>query len=226
MQVKLTDSAGTALPGSYGYTVDGNAAGSIANDGTITLTNGQTAEIEGLPAGAKYAVSEVSVPAGYTAAVTDSGNGVIAAGRVNDTAPVVTVTNTYAPAAYSMENAFPGSKTLNGRNWLASDSYRFLLEAISPNAPLPAPVETDAAGTRYSQIDVTAADGTAAGKPINFNFGTVTFTKPGIYEYNIREYTPARKTASPAFPTMRPFTAPPWTSPTTARASLRWAAIP
>ena len=198
MQVNLTDSAGAALPGSYSYTVDGNAAGSITSGETITLKNGQTAEIEGLPAGAKYAVSEVNVPAGYTAAVTDSGNGVIAAGRVNDTAPVVTVTNTYAPAAYPMENAFPGSKTLNGRNWKASDSYRFLLEAISPdNAPLPATVETDAAGTRYSQIDVTAADGTAAGTPINFNFGTVTFTEPGTYVYNIREYTPSTEDRIP-----------------------------
>ena len=198
MQVNLTDSAGTALPGSYRYTVDGNAAGSITSGETITLKNGQTAEIEGLPAGAKYAVSEVNVPAGYTAAVTDSGNGVIAAGRVNDTAPVVTVTNTYAPAAYSMENAFPGSKTLNGRNWLASDSYRFLLEAISPaNAPLPATVETDAAGTRYSQVNVTAADGTPAGTPIDFNFGTVTFTEPGTYEYNIREYTPSTEDRIP-----------------------------
>ena len=197
MQVNLTDSAGNALPGSYSYTVDGTAAGSITSGKTITLKNGQTAEIEGLPAGAKYAVNEINVPAGYTAAVTDSGNGVIAAGRVNDTAPVVTVTNTYAPAAYPMENAFPGSKTLNGRNWLASDSYRFLLEAITDNAPLPAPVATDAAGTRYSQIDVTAADGTAAGTPIDFNFGTVTFTEPGNYEYNIREYTPSTEDRIP-----------------------------
>mgnify|MGYP004645905531 CR=1 FL=1 len=198
MQVNLTDSAGTALPGSYSYTVDGIAAGSITSGGTITLKNGQTAEIEGLPAGAKYAVSEINVPAGYKAAVTDSGNGVIAAGRVNDTAPVVTVTNTYAPAAYPMENAFPGSKTLNGRNWKDGDSYRFLLEAINPaDAPLPATVETDAAGTRYSQVNVKAEDGTPAGKPIDFNFGTVTFTKPGKYVYNIREYTPSTEDRIP-----------------------------
>ena len=198
MQVDLTNAAGTALPGSYGYTVDGTAAGKITSGGTITLNNGQTAEIEGLPAGAKYAVSEVNVPAWYKAAISDSGNGVITAGRVNDTAPVVTVTNTYAPAAYSMENAFPGSKTLNGRNWKDGDSYRFLLEAINPtDAPLPATVETDAAGTRYSQIDVTAADGTPAGTPINFNFGTVTFTKPGKYVYNIREYTPSTEDRIP-----------------------------
>ncbi len=198
MQVNLTDSAGNALPGSYSYTVDGTAAGSITSGETITLKQGQTAEIEGLPAGAKYTVSEINVPAGYTAAVTDSGNGVITAGRVNNTAPVVTVTNTYAPAAYPMENAFPGSKTLNGRNWKDGDSYRFLLEAINPtDAPLPATVETDAAGTRYSQIDVTAADGTPAGTPINFNFGTVTFTKPGKYVYNIREYTPSTEDRIP-----------------------------
>ena len=197
MQVDLTNAAGTALPGSYGYTVDGNAAGSITSGGTITLKNGQTAEIEGLPAGSKYTVIEVDIPAGYKAVVTDSGNGVITAGRVNDTAPVVTVTNTYAPAAYSMESAFPGSKTLTGRNWKDDDSYRFLLEAITDNAPLPAPVETDAAGTRYSQVDVKAADGTAAGTPIDFNFGTVTFTEPGTYVYNIREYTPSTEDRIP-----------------------------
>ena len=192
MQVDLTDSAGTALPGSYRYSIDGTAAGSITSGGTITLKNGQTAEIEGLPAGAKYAVSEVKIPVGYTAAISDSGNGVITAGRVNDTAPVVTVTNTYAPAAYPMENAFPGSKTLNGRNWKDGDSYRFLLEAISPdNAPLPDPVQTDAVGARHSEATVTAAQGTTAGTPVDFNFGTVTFTKPGTYMYNIREYTPS-----------------------------------
>ena len=198
MQVNLTDSAGTALPGSYSYTVDGTAAGSIANGGTIPLKQGQTAEIEGLPAGSKYTVTEVNIPAGYTADISDSGNGVITAGRVNDTAPVVTVTNTYAPAAYPMENAFPGSKTLNGRNWKDGDSYRFLLEAINPtDAPLPATVETDAAGTRYSQVDVKAEDGTPAGKPIDFNFGTVTFTEPGKYVYNIREYTPSTEDRIP-----------------------------
>ena len=192
MQVNLTDSAGNALPGSYRYTVDGTAAGSITSGETITLKNGQTAEIEGLPAGSKYTVTEVNIPAGYTADISDSGSGVITAGRVNDTAPVVTITNTYAPAAYSMENAFPGSKTLTGRSWLASDSFRFLLEAINPaDAPLPAPVQTDAAGTHYSEATVTAAEGTTAGTPVDFNFGTVTFTKPGTYMYNIREYTPS-----------------------------------
>ena len=198
MQVDLTNAAGTALLDSYRYSIDGTAAGSITSGGTITLKNGQTAEIEGLPAGSKYTVTEVNVPAGYNADISDSGTGVITAGRVNDTAPVVTVTNTYAPAAYSMENAFPGSKTLNGRNWKDGDSYRFLLEAINPtDAPLPATVETDAAGTRYSQVNVKAEDGTPAGKPIDFNFGTVTFTKPGKYVYNIREYTPSTEDRIP-----------------------------
>ena len=36
-------------------------------------------------------------------------------------------------------------------------------------------------------VEVTQPDGTPAGTPVPFNFGDITYTKPGVYTYEIRE---------------------------------------
>ena len=179
------DLKGNGANGTYTYTIDGNTSDSYKfNSGAvITLKNGQTAEIEGLPAGCKYTVSEPTPPDGYTSNI-DAPAGVIAAGKVQDTAPVVTVTNTYKPsdAVLNGSTNLAGEKILNGRAWLASDQFDFQLEAVdAENTPMP----------ELSRIQLQQSEGTAAGTHVPFHFGDITYTKPGTYIYDINEIIPS-----------------------------------
>lgn len=92
--------AGTGVDANaaYNYTVtnaDSTQAstGTIQNNDTFTLKDGQTAEIVGLPVGSTYTITEESLPTGYTqTSITGDGTGTVTA-----KASTVTVTNTYAP---------------------------------------------------------------------------------------------------------------------------------
>ena len=176
---------GNGANGTYTYTIDGNTSDPhpFTSGNVITLKNGQTAEIEGLPAGCKYTVSEPTPPAGYTSSI-DAPTGVIAAGKVQDTAPVVTVTNTYKPSDVTLSGStsLAGEKILNGRAWLASDQFDFQLEAVdAENTPMP----------EVSLIQLKQSEGTAAGTHVPFHFGDITYTKPGTYIYDINEIIPS-----------------------------------
>ena len=179
------DLEGNGANGTYTYTIDGNASDSykFKSGDVITLKNGQTAEIKGLPAGCEYTVSEPTLPDGYTSSI-DAPAGVIAAGKVQDTAPVVTVTNTYKPrdVTLSGSTSLAGEKILNGRAWLASDQFDFQLEAVdAKNTPMP----------EVSLIHLQQSEGTAAGTHVPFHFGDITYTKPGTYIYDINEIIPS-----------------------------------
>ena len=178
------DLKGNGANGTYTYTIDGNTSDSykFKSGAVITLKNGQTAEIEGLPAGCEYTVSEPTPPDGYTSSI-DAPAGVIAAGKVQDTAPVVTVTNTYEPSDVTLSGStsLAGEKILNGRAWLASDQFDFQLEAVdAKNTPMP-----------EVPLIKLQSEGTAAGTPVPFNFGDITYTKPGTYIYDINEIIPS-----------------------------------
>lgn len=176
---------GNGANGTYTYTIDGKTSDSykFKSGDVITLKNDQTAEIKGLPAGCKYTVSEPTPPAGYTSSI-DAPAGVITAGKVQDTAPVVTVTNTYKPSDVTLSGStsLAGEKILNGRAWLASDQFDFQLEAVdAKNTPMP----------EVSLIHLQQSEGTAAGTHVPFYFGDITYTKPGTYIYDINEIIPS-----------------------------------
>ena len=187
---------GNGANGTYTYTIDGNASDSYTfkSGGVITLKDGQTAEIEGLPAGCNYTVSEPTLPAGYTSSI-DAPAGVIAAGKVQDTAPVVTVTNTYEPSSYTLNGKtnLSGKKVLSGRDWQSDDKFVFHLEALEPdNAPLPKDGDTD-----LTRVELMHREGTQADTEVPFNFGDITYTKPGTYRYRIYEETPSNAAKIP-----------------------------
>lgn len=177
----------------YKYTVTGTEeTKTIKNGGTFTLKDGQTAEIVGLPVGSNYTITEQDLPAGYNqTSITDNGTGKVTAG----TAQEVTVTNTYEPEEITVDPdtdnyPFRAEKILQGRDWRGSDTFTFQLQAVA-GAPLPKEA-TESNGIRYTEYTVTGKTGTD-GTAVDFNFGSVTFTKPGTYEYDITEIIPTDK---------------------------------
>ena len=198
--------AGTGLDANaaYNYTVtnaDSTQAstGTIQNNGTFTLKDGQTAEIVGLPVGSTYTITEPEekLPKGYTQKSIDNGTGTVTA-----KASTVTVTNTYAPEEITVDPnnddtnyPFRAEKILQGRDWRGSDTFTFQLQAVA-GAPLPKEA-TASNGIRYTEYTVTGKTGTD-GTAVDFNFGSVTFTKPGTYEYDITEIIPAFRMTAPS----------------------------
>ena len=173
------------------YTVTGtNETKTIKSGGKFTLKDGQIAEIVGLPAGSAYTITEESLPTGYAqTSITRDGKGTVTAG----TAQEVTVTNTYNPAPITVDPEdpnsnypFKGEKILTGRDWKERDKFEFSLVAIDG-----APLREGVPGTYIpAKAEYTEGGITDDGAHVPFNFGSITFTKPGKYVYNITEYIP------------------------------------
>ena len=73
------------------------------------------------------------------------------------------------------------NKVLTGRDWKDSDSFTFTLKALTDGAPMP----------ENSNVTVNK-DNLADGKaPISF--GNITFTKAGVYQYEVKENVPQDK---------------------------------
>ena len=160
--------------------VQGDANFSIAfnDNGTYThkLKGGQKLTITGLSSGWKYEVTEASL-SGWTAS-PEGASGTIAAGKKS----VAAFTNTYgATGKLSGSTSLSGEKTLTGRDWTAQDKFAFVLTGID-GAPMPEGSENDKFALQLSQ-----SEGTPEGQRVGFNFGDITYTKPGTYVYNIVE---------------------------------------
>ena len=143
------------------------------------LKAGETLYVYGLAGGWSYTVTE-SDRAGFAQVGTDL-TGAIAAGETVN----AKVVNTYsASGTLSGGKVLKGEKVLTGREWNSTDKFTFLLEA--PEGPVGVPMPEGAIGGRAT-VEVTQPDGTPAGTPVPFNFGDITYTKPGVYTYEIRE---------------------------------------
>lgn len=149
------------------------------------LKAGETLYVYGLAGGWNYKVSETGRDGftpkweGYEEGKTPES--AIAAGQTKNEK----VVNTYS-ASGKLEGAkaLRGEKVLTGRSWNSTDKFTFLLEA--PEGSVGVPMPEGAIGGRAT-VEVTQPDGTLAGTPVPFNFGDITYTKPGVYTYEIRE---------------------------------------
>lgn len=151
------------------------------NEGKAThsLKAGETLYVYGLADGWNYEVTETNRD-GFTQEGTGL-TGTIAAGGTTN----AKVVNTYS-ASGKLEGAkaLRGEKVLTGRSWNSTDKFTFLLEA--PEGPVGVPMPEGAIGGRAT-VEVTQPEDSPADTPVSFNFGDITYTKPGVYTYEIRE---------------------------------------
>ena len=156
----------------YVYGVAPNAAYSVeellnvsADDGSLTHANPGFSQTS--PADAE----------GKAIAAT----GTVVAGEVAKAEFV----NTYA-AQGTLEGstALAGAKILNGRAWLSSDKFAFLLKDANTSVVAPMP---EGASDGVARLEVTRPEGTPAGTQVGFQFGDIVYTQPGTYIYQIYE---------------------------------------
>ena len=169
----VKNASGDKVGDAFTLTFDGE--GKAKHD----LKAGETLYVYGLDGGWSYEVSEAD-RAGFTQAGTDLTGAIVAGQTVN-----AKVVNTYS-ASGKLEGAqvLKGEKVLTGRSWNSTDKFTFLLEA--PEGSVDVPMPEGAIGGRAT-VEVTQPDGTPAGTPVPFNFSDITYTKPGVYTYEIRE---------------------------------------
>lgn len=103
---------------------------------------------------------------------------------VAEEARKITFENTYRADEAHVATADLGlTKTLEGRDWRKGDAFTFSLTPVE-NAPLP----VDGDGTPVSSVTVGRDD--VANGVANINFGTISFSSAGQYEYEISEVVP------------------------------------
>ena len=143
------------------------------------LKAGETLYVYGLAGGWSYTVTE-SDRAGFTQAGTDL-TGAIAAGETVN----AKVVNTYsASGKLEGQQGLTGKKILTGRDWKSTDKFTFVLKPAEGSVDVPMPEGTSQGMAR---VEVTQPEGTADGAEVPFSFGDITYTKPGVYTYQISE---------------------------------------
>ncbi len=180
--VSISEAAGKSFTGTVtlGDEVQGNENFSLSFDekGTYrhTLRPGEKLTIKGLCDGWAYKVEETARDGWTAKAVGDEG--AISAAEAAE----VEFDNTYvATGTLEGKTALAGTKVLDGRAWRSEDQFAFILTA-EHGAPMP-----DGAQDGVAVMCVTAPEGTTAGTEIPFNFGDITYTRPGTYAYTITE---------------------------------------
>lgn len=185
--VELKDEEGTALTGTYSYIVTGADGkdvrqATVKHGETITLKANQKATIVNLPSHATYRVVE-TVVAGFDTYFKNSDNEFVKGAEVAGTIIAGTTVseefeNRYSVTSTSVSDIFKGKKVLKGRAWAEGDEFTFMISGVN-NAPMPAGYENGQG--------ITVTKNT---KNQEFDFGTIEFTKPGLYRYTVYEQEP------------------------------------
>lgn len=169
----VKNASGDKVGDAFTLTFDGE--GKAKHD----LKAGETLYVYGLDGGWSYEVSEAD-RAGFTPAGTDLTGAIVAGQTVN-----AKVVNTYsASGKLEGQKGLAGEKILTGRAWLSTDKFTFVLKPAEGSVGVPMP---EGSVDNVATKEVTASEGTSAGTPIPFYFGDITYTKPGVYAYQISE---------------------------------------
>lgn len=187
-----------------------NAAGDVCGDpfeltfdengkATHSIKADETLYVYGVAPNAHYSVEELlnvsaddgslthANPGFLQSSPTDAegkaiaATGTVVAGEVTKAEFV----NTYAAqGTLKGETVLAGAKILNGRAWLSSDKFTFLLKDANTSVVAPMP---EGASDGVARLEVTQPEGTPAGTQVSFHFGDIVYTQPGTYIYQIYE---------------------------------------
>lgn len=150
-----------------------------AGEAKHSLKAGETLYVYGLDGGWSYEVSEAD-RVGFAQERTGL-EGVIVAGQTANAKMV----NAYS-ASGTLEGAkgLAGEKVLTGRDWKNTDKFVFVLKPAEGSVDVPMP---EGASQGMARVEVTQPEGTAEDTEVPFSFGGITYTKPGVYTYQINE---------------------------------------
>ncbi len=145
----------------------------------ITLKNTQHLAVTGLPEGTVATVVEQDPGQGFTAEYWD--NGILGDGIVEvntDNVAAVIVVNDYTPDEVDQVNiTVTGTKTLTGRDWEETDSFRFQLQKWNPDT------------TSWTGMSTQEIKGTDTDRNFDFNgaFANEHYTVADTYYYRVVE---------------------------------------
>lgn len=187
-----------------------NAAGDVCGDpfeltfdengkATHSIKADETLYVYGVAPNAAYSVEELlNVPAddgslthanpgfSQTSPADAEGKAIAATGTVvaGEVAKAEFVNTYAAQGTLEGSTALAGAKTLNGRDWLSSDKFTFVLKDANTSVVAPMP---EGASDGVARLEVTQPEGTPAGTQVGFHFGDIVYTQPGTYIYQIYE---------------------------------------
>ncbi len=161
----LADFPVTVVTAKGSTDVNTTAAGEVE----ITLKDGETVQILGIPEGCEFVVEELHIPNGFTL-TTDAA---ALKGTINIGTSAVTLTNTYTPDAVTADITLEVTKYLEGRDFNANEEFTFTLKRATPDAPA-------------SFVTIATIKATAEGVKVQ-KVLSETYDKVGTYHYLLTE---------------------------------------
>ncbi len=172
-EITLTDSSNNALIGTFT-----SSAGNITLQNgkyTVSLSDGESFVIRGIPEETKYTVVEKNIPTGFALNNEKSNLEGVVDATANDQALIV---NTYNPVGTNGQNIdVKVTKEISGnrQNWLNGETYTFNLERL------------DLARTSGTVIDTVNIGSNDIDKAHLFSLSSENYAAPGTYYYRITE---------------------------------------
>lgn len=174
----------------------------LKNGDTHAIKADETIRVYGLAKGDNYTVQELTgkdeMPAGYKLTgrkqgdknLTGAGDGIITGkiakqhtdGTLAEDNKLV-FTNSYSVKSSVTLTGIRAQKVLQGRKWTKADSFDIYLRAAK-GTPMPGGYKDVSGVPGYVQVVKTVNNGDV------FDFGQITYKKPGTYTYTVAERTP------------------------------------
>lgn len=187
-----------------------NAAGEVCGDpfeltfdkngkATHSIKADETLYVYGVAPNAAYSVEELLNVSADDGSLTHASPGFLQSSPTDAEGKAIAATGTVAAGEFAKakfvntyaaqgmlegSTALAGAKTLDGRDWLSSDKFTFVLKDANTSVVAPMP---KGASDGVARLEVTRPEGTPAGKQVGFHFGDIVYTQPGTYIYQVYE---------------------------------------